>query len=135
MFKHHPQGVSYYVSQSYQFNVNLYILVQLLDKCNKICPIKNGLKQRDALLPLFLNFALEYAIRRVQVNQDGLKLNGTRQFRVYADDVNILEESIHTVEKNGAALIVGSKETELEVNADKVCNPVRIYGRKINDMI
>jgi len=39
-----------------------------------IFPIKNGLKQRDALLPLLLNFALEYAIRRVQVNQDSFKL-------------------------------------------------------------
>jgi len=38
-------------------------------------PIKNGLK-RDALSPLFFNFAVEYAMRRDHVNQDGLNLNG-----------------------------------------------------------
>jgi len=34
-------------------------------------PIRNGLKQGDAISPLLLNFALGYAIRRVQVIQDG----------------------------------------------------------------
>ena len=61
--------------------------------------------------------ALEYAIRRVQVSHDGLKLNGTHQLLVYVD-VNILGVSVHTVKENTEALVVVSKETGLEVNAD-----------------
>jgi len=59
---------------------------------------RNGLKQGDALSPLLFNFALD-AIRRVQVNQDGLKLNGTHQLLAYADDVNLLGGSVDTVKK------------------------------------
>jgi hypothetical protein len=63
-------------------------------------PIKNGWKERDALSPLLFNFSLEYAIKRVQAKQEGLKLNGTHQLLVYADDVHILGGSIHTLKKN-----------------------------------
>jgi hypothetical protein len=52
-------------------------------------PIKNDFIQGDALLPLLFNIAVDNAIWRVQVNQDGLKRNGTYQLLVYADDVNI----------------------------------------------
>jgi hypothetical protein len=48
-----------------------------------------------------------------------LKVNGTHQLLVYADDVNILGGSIHAIKKNTEALVVASKEIGLEVNAEK----------------
>ena len=82
-------------------------------------PIRNGLKQEDALSPLLFNFALEYAIRRVQITQDGLKLNGTHQLLAYSDDVNILGGGTHTVKENAVALVAATREIGLEVSADK----------------
>jgi hypothetical protein len=74
---------------------------------------------KELLSPLLFNFALEYAIRRGQVNQDGLKLNGTHQLLAYADDVNILGGGLHKKKKKAEALVVATKEIGLEVNADK----------------
>jgi len=66
---------------------------------------------------------------RVQVNQNGLKLNGTYQFPVYACYVNILGGSVHTTKENKQALVVASKEIGLEVNADKTKSMViRMQG-------
>jgi hypothetical protein len=55
---------------------------------------------------MLFNFALEYAIKRVQANQECLKLSGTHQLLVYADDVTVLCRSIHAVKKNSEALVV-----------------------------
>jgi hypothetical protein len=78
-------------------------------------PIQNGLKQGDALSPLLFNFVLEYAIRKVQETQVGLKLNGTHQLLDYADDVNLLEDIIDTIKKNTEMLIDTSKEVTASV--------------------
>jgi len=68
---------------------------------------------------MLFNVALVYVIRRVQVNQDGLKLNGTHQFLAYADNVNILGGSIHTLKENAEAFVAATREIGLEVRADK----------------
>jgi hypothetical protein len=80
--------------------------------------IQNGLKQGDALLPLLFNFALKYTIRSVQEKQERLKLNGTHQLLAYADNINIFEENIDTIQKSTEALVEASKEVGLR----RCCN-------------
>jgi len=87
-------------------------------------------------------FALEYAIRRVQVNQDGLQLNGTHQILAYADDDNILGGSIHTLKENAEASVVATREIGLEVSAEKTKymvmsrdqNAGRIHGVRMDNI-
>ena len=80
---------------------------------------KNGLKQGDLLLPLLLNFALECASRRVQADQESLKLIGTHQLLLYNDDLNVLGASIHTIKENIEDSVFVSNEIGLELNDEK----------------
>jgi late competence protein required for DNA uptake (superfamily II DNA/RNA helicase) len=81
--------------------------------------IRNDLKQGDAPSLLLSNFTLKYAIRKVQKNQVGLILNGTHQLLAYADDVNLLGNSIDTIKKSKETLIDASKEVGLEINIEE----------------
>jgi hypothetical protein len=66
---------------------------------------------------MFSKFALEYAIRSVHANQENLILKGTHQLVV---NVNVLGGSVHTLHKEKQRLlVVASKETCLELNAEK----------------
>ena len=85
--------------------IEIYSRVRVGKNLSDMFPIRNGLKQGDALSPLLFNFALEYAIRRVQVNQDGLKLNSTHQLLAYANEVNIMGGSAHTIQEMAEALL------------------------------
>jgi hypothetical protein len=81
-------------------------------------PIKSGVKQRDALSSFLFNFVLEYAIRRVDGNRKGFKLNQRHVLLVNADEVNILGGSVQGVKKYTQSLLVASREIGVEVNAE-----------------
>ena len=68
-----------------------YRRVRVGKHLSDMLPFRYWLKEEDDLSPLVFDFSLVCAIKRVQVNQDGLKLSGTHLIPVYADNVNILE--------------------------------------------
>jgi hypothetical protein len=62
--------------------------------------LSNVLKQVGALVLLLSNFCLEYAIRKVEGDEEGLRLNVTNQLLFCADDVNLLRGNTHTKKKS-----------------------------------
>jgi hypothetical protein len=74
-----------------------YSTVRVAIHFSDVLPVKNGLKKGDGLLPLVFNFALDYAVRKVQVNEDGLKLNNTHELLLCAVGDNTLGGRVHTI--------------------------------------
>jgi hypothetical protein len=111
---------------------------------SEMFPIKNGLKQRDALSTLFFNFVLNYAIRKVQVNKDGLNLMVNISFFMLMTLIYWVEA--YVLKKGPDAVVVAIKEISREVNAVKTkymfisrdqnagrSGTIKIFGNNLNE--
>jgi hypothetical protein len=83
-------------------------------------PSQNGLKQGDALFPWLFNYPLDYAIRKVQENEEGLLLDGKHQLLVYANNINMLGKNISTMKRKTEALLEANRDVDLEVNTENI---------------
>ena len=73
-----------------------------MSKSSDMFQIQKGLKERVALMPLFFNFALEDAIRKVPENQKELICVAHISFCCHVDAVNFFDRNINTVLKTKA---------------------------------
>lgn len=81
--------------------------------------ISEGLKQKDGLSPTLLNLALEYIIRKTEVNTGVIIMYKSVQLTEYADDVDIMRRSINSVKEALINLKEATEEVGLKLNTEK----------------
>jgi hypothetical protein len=89
-------------------------------------------RKKEMLYRHCYNSALEYVIRRVQENREGLELNGTHQHLINANGVNTFREKINTIKKNTEALLDANREVGLK-NYVHVSSPECRADSEFND--
>ncbi|KMQ89730.1 endonuclease-reverse transcriptase [Lasius niger] len=80
---------------------------------------KRGLKHGDGLAPILFNLALEYVIRKAQIDVGSTIMNKSVQLTGYADDIDILGRSVCSIKEAFLNLEEAAKEIGLKVNAEK----------------
>jgi hypothetical protein len=83
---------------------------------------------------LLSNFAIEYAISEVEY-QAGMKLNRSHQLLAYADDVNLLGDTIDTIKKNIETLIDVSRKVGIEINIKKTNYMLLSHHQNVDHII
>jgi hypothetical protein len=90
------------LEQKFLYNILIDCCSTHEDRQNKACLINTYSEWSvtgDASLSLFFNFALGYISKKIQINEEGLKLNGIYQISVYTYDINLVGENMHTINK------------------------------------
>jgi hypothetical protein len=70
-------------------------------------------------ITIAFQFCFRICHQEVQENEIGMELNGTHQLLVYADDINLLGDSVNTIKENSKTLLEASRDIGLEINVEK----------------